>query len=421
MSKEDLDQTLIPKDDEEQWRKVLHGEMVSAEDNETQLDASAIRSYLIARDEAQAVTSNALVDDLNVISEEEARVVYHTASEEIRLRGKNTWFEAVKKYGAVFVIGGLSATVLFMFLNKDTIPTSAPQQAAGEALNYSDYKVIKLKEFPELFPNMLLIPGGSYTAGCSKGWDDAAGGCRVTEFPAHNMEVKTFELAQHEVTVGQFAHFVEQTQFLTDAEKEGKGCVHQDMATDGHPWVMNTQLHWRNPGYEQDDHFPVTCISWNDTQSYLKWLSETSNTTYRLPTEAEWEYAARGGKATAYSWGSVASNDQANYQGVGGQDKWKFAAPVGSFPSNPFFLQDTAGNVWEWVQDCWHKTYHNKPSGGVAWEDDCVGDNLKVRRGGAWDAGAAGIRSAIRSSGGALDRSNLYGFRVARDWQKPKK
>ena len=422
MSKKDLDQTLIPKDDEEQWRKVLHGEMVPAESNDTQLDAAAIRSYLIARDEVQAVTSVAEVDDLNVISEEEARVVYHKASEEIRLRGKNTWFEAIKKYGAVFLIGGLSASVLFLLANKDTnLEPVAPTQVVDEALNYSDYQVIDLKEFPGLFPNMLLIAGGNFTAGCSKGWDDVPGGCRPSEFPAHPMSIETFELAQQEVTVGQFAHFVEQTQYLTDAEKEGKGCVHQDMLTEGHPWVMNTELSWRNPGYEQDDHFPVTCISWNDTQSYIKWLSDETKTTYRLPTEAEWEYAARGGKATAYFWGSVASNDQANYQGVGGQDKWEFAAPVGSFPANEFSVQDTSGNVWEWVQDCWHKTYHNMPSGGVAWEDNCAGPNSRVRRGGAWDAGAAGIRSAIRSSGAEFDRSNLYGFRVARDWQKQKK
>ena len=420
MSKEDLDQTLIPKDDEEQWRKVLHGEMVSAEDNNTQLDAAAIRSYLIARDEAQAVTSVAEIDDLNTLSEEEARVVYHRASEEIRLRGKSTWVEAVKKYGAVFVIGGLTASVLFLLLNKDSGPLTAPQQAVDESLNYADYQVIDLKELPGLVPNMLLIAGGSFTAGCSNGWDDAAGGCRTTEFPAHSVDIKTFELAQHEVTVGQFAHFVEQTQYLTDAEKEGKGCVHQDMAIEGHPWVMNTEFHWRNPGYEQDDHFPATCISWNDTQSYLKWLSDETKTTYRLPTEAEWEYAARGGKATAYSWGSVASNDQANYKGVGGQDQWAFAAPVGSFPANPFSVQDMSGNVWEWVQDCWHKTYHNAPSDGSAWESNCSGNNTRVRRGGGWDAGAAGIRSAIRSSGGVFDRSNLYGFRVAREWQKQK-
>jgi len=161
MSKEDLDQTLIPKDDEERWRKVLHGEMVPAESSDTQLDAAAIRSYLIARDEVQAVTSVAEVDDLNFISEEEARVVYHKASEEIRLRGKNTWFEAIKKYGAVFLIGGLSASVLFLLVNKDTnLEPVAPTQVVDEALNYSDYQVTDLGKFPGLFPNMLLIAGG---------------------------------------------------------------------------------------------------------------------------------------------------------------------------------------------------------------------------------------------------------------------
>lgn len=418
MSNEDAGQTLIPKDDEAQWRKVLHGEMVSAEDDDTQLDAAAIRSYLIARDEAIAVTGIVEVDDLNTISEEEARVFYHNASKEIRARGKSARLEALKKYGAVFLIGGLSATVLFLLLKDDSNLPPAPQQTVDESLNYSDYKVIQLKEFPGLLPNMLLIPGGSYRAGCTTGWDDVPGGCRPSEFPSHTVNVKTFEMGQHEVTVGQFKHFIEKTQYATDAEKEGKGCVHQDVAADGRPWVMNTELSWKSPGYEQDDHYPVVCVSWSDAQAYVKWLSDETKTTYRLPSEAEWEYTARGGRSTAYFWGSGASHNQANYQGVGGQDIWQFAAPVGSFPANKFRVQDTAGNVWEWVQDCWHKSYDSAPTDGTNWIKDCSGVNSRVRRGGAWDGSASGIRSAIRSPGAKFDRSNLYGFRVARDWQK---
>ena len=421
MSKEEIDQTLIRKDDEEKWLKVLHGEIAAEEGDDRQLvDAGKIRSYLIARDETIAVTSVAEVDDISTISEEEARLYYHKASEEIRLRGKNTWFEAIKKYGAVFVIGGLSASVLFLLIDKVTPPSPASQQINDDGLNFSDYKPIQLKELPSLMPNMLLIPGGEFSAGCTNGWDDVPGGCRPSEFPAHKVSVSTFEMAQHEVTVGQFGHFIEQAQYVTDAEKEGKGCVHQDMGAEGHPWVMNAELNWQNPGYEQDDHYPVTCVSWNDAQAYLKWLSDETQTDYRLPTEAEWEYAARGKQATAYSWGSSASNNQANYQGVGGQDIWEFAAPVGSFPSNKYSLQDTAGNVWEWVEDCWHKTYHNAPSDGSKWVKDCSSSNARVRRGGGWDANSSGIRSAIRSPGGEFDRSNLYGFRVARDWQKQK-
>ncbi|MGB1311932.1 MAG: formylglycine-generating enzyme family protein, partial [Leucothrix sp.] len=186
------------------------------------------------------------------------------------------------------------------------------------------------------------------------------------------------------------------------------------------PFVMNVELNWRNPGYEQNNGYPVTCLSWQDAQEYVAWLSKETHIAHRLPSEAEWEYVARSGQSTAYFWGSEASNDQANYGGKKGKDQWDFAAPVGRFPANKFSIQDTSGNLWEWVQDCWHPTYHGAPNDGSAWEEKCH-SNEKVRRGGGWDANAAGIRSAIRSPGAENDRSNLYGFRVARDWQNQPK
>lgn len=191
------------------------------------------------------------------------------------------------------------------------------------------------------------------------------------------------------------------------------------MDAQGHPFVMNPELSWSNPGYEQNDSFPVTCVSWHDAQNYISWLNKKTNSNYRLPTETEWEYAARGGQSTAYFWGSQASHNQANYKGVKGKDRWKFAAPVGQFPANKFSVQDTSGNMWEWVQDCWHDTYQGAPTDGSVWDYDCKDIDTQVRRGGAWDANTVGIRSANRSPGGKHDRSNLYGFRVARDWLEP--
>ena len=420
MSNKDTDQTLIPKDDEEQWRKVLHGEIAAVEDNDTHVDAKTIRNYLIARDEAIAVKSIVAIDDINTISEEEARLYYHQASVEIQKRSKRSGVEFFKTYGAGALIGGLMVAVLFLGFIRSPDQPVAPEIAVSDELNYDDYNIIKQKESTGDFPNMLLIAGGTLSMGCATGWDDVPGGCRPTEFPSHSVNIKTFEMGQHEVTVGQFSKFVEETQYKTDAEKQGKGCVHQDMNAAGHPFVMNSRLKWSQTGFDQNEHYPVTCVSWNDAQEYIAWLSSETKTKYRLPTEAEWEYAARGGKSTAYFWGSSASHDQANFSSVGGQDKWLFTSPVGSFPANKFALQDTAGNVWEWVQDCWHKTYHKAPKDGSAWESKCDDSNARVRRGGAWDGNVTGIRSAIRSSGGKFDRSNLYGFRVARDWQKQK-
>lgn len=422
MSNEDIEQTLIPKDDEEQWRKVLHGELAVVDDNDTHIDAAAIRNYLIVRDEAIAVNSVAVTDDLSIISEAEARVVYQEATREIKARGENRWLDFFKTYGAGALIGGLGMAVVFLgFVQNPKAPTAPLQLSHPDDLNYSDYRVMKFDELPGPFPNMLLIPADTFSMGCSKGWDDTSGGCRATEYPPHLVSVKTFEISQHEVTVGQFSKFVESTQYETDAEKEEKGCVHKDVNAKGQPYVMNPKLNWQNPEYEQNQGYPVSCVSWSDAQHYIKWLSAETETVYRLPSEAEWERAARGGQSTAYFWGSVANHSQANYGGVGGKDRWEFASPVGRFPANQLAVQDTAGNLWEWVQDCWHDTYNNAPKDGSAWESECDTSDGKVRRGGAWDAGAAGIRSVIRSPGAERDRSHVYGFRVARDWQKSKK
>ena len=228
MSKEDLDQTLIPKSDDEQWRKVLHGELAVTEDDDTKVDAAAIRNYLIARDEAIALKRIVEVDDLNTISEEEARIFYHKASEEIRSRGKSTWVEFLKTYGVAGLIGGLSVAVLFLTLSKNSNFLSPPDQTVNDQLNYSDYQIIEQKQTTGNLPNMLLVEGGTISMGCTPGWDDVPGGCRPSEFPSHTVSVGHFEMSQHEVTVGQFANFVEQTQYATDAEKQGRGCVHKD-------------------------------------------------------------------------------------------------------------------------------------------------------------------------------------------------
>jgi len=417
MSNEDKDQTLITKDEKEQWYKVLHGEIEPTSDDNNHVNAAKIRAYLLARDEAKAL--NSVADELfTTISDEEARVIYRRTVEEARRRAGTPWKNMIKTYGVGILIGGLSAYALLLTFGAKFDQSPHIEIPDQSHLNFSDYPALTVDQDIGPLPNMVLIPGGVTTIGCSKGWDDAPGGCRPTEFPPHEVTIKPFLISQHEVTYGQFRQFVAATGYETDAEMKNRGCVHEDTSQPGNPFVMNPDLTWESPGYEQNDGYPVSCVSWHDAQNYVAWLSKETQKNYRLPSEAEWEHAARGGKATAYFWGSVASNNQANYKGVSGKDQWMFAAPSGQFPANKFSVQDTSGNLWEWVQDCWHPTYNGAPNDGSV-REACSDDRIKVRRGGAWDMSGASVRAAIRSKGTLHDRSNLYGFRVASDWENP--
>ena len=164
---------------------------------------------------------------------------------------------------------------------------------------------------------------------------------------------------------------------------------------------------------------PVIDVDWFDAQAYASWLTEKTGVKYRLLSEAEWEYAARAGADTKYSWGAEASHDHANYgqdeccgSFVKGRDKWDLTSPVGSFPPNPFGLHDLLGNLWEWVEDCWHDDPSTGPTDGSPRLDgEC---NLRIMRGGSWASMPVRIRAAFRDAFGPEDRGNIIGFRVAR-------
>ena len=161
---------------------------------------------------------------------------------------------------------------------------------------------------------------------------------------------------------------------------------------------------------------PVTNVSWEDAVAYAAWLSKQTRKRYRLPTEAEWEYAARGGTETAYWWGDEMKSAIANCDGCGSQWDNKQTAPVGSFRPNPFGLYDTAGNVWEWVQDCWHEHYDGAATDGSAWEKEGGGDcDQRVARGGSWGDKAGNSRSSDKAGVNAFNRNNFIGFRLAQD------
>jgi formylglycine-generating enzyme required for sulfatase activity len=160
-------------------------------------------------------------------------------------------------------------------------------------------------------------------------------------------------------------------------------------------------------------------VSWDDiTKQFLPWLSRKSGKPYRLLTEAEWEYAARAGTATPFSTGQTITTDQANFDGnytYGGSSKGQYrqkTVEVGSFKPNAFGLHDVHGNVWEWVEDCWHDNYQGAPTDGSAWT---IGEcSRRAVRGGSWGDYPGTLRSALRDGYTPADRGSYGGFRLAR-------
>ena len=158
---------------------------------------------------------------------------------------------------------------------------------------------------------------------------------------------------------------------------------------------------------------PIVNVSWDDAAEYAAWLSAQTGKRYRLPTEAEWEYAARAMSSTRYSWGDEVGSNQANCDNKFCRDPWEYTAPVGSFATNAWGLHDMEGNVYEWVQDCWNDSYAGAPGDGSAWESgDC---NRRVGRGGSWYGGREDLRSTSRNGGMRALRSLVIGFRLVQE------
>lgn len=166
-------------------------------------------------------------------------------------------------------------------------------------------------------------------------------------------------------------------------------------------------------GLNSNANGPVRDLSWDDAQQYVKWLASVSGKPYRLPTEAEWEYAARGGTTTPYWWGAKMVTGKANCKDCGPPWSAERPANAGSFAANPYGLYDTSGSVWEWVADCWHNNFKDAPNDGSTWDDpNC---RVRVIRGGSWREGAAYMVTSTRFKYDASVRQPQNGFRVARN------
>ena len=233
-------------------------------------------------------------------------------------------------------------------------------------------------------PQMVVIPAGSFLMGSPPGERDRY----KIEGPQHQVTVGRFAMGRYEVTFAEW-----------DACIAAGGCSHRP-GDEG--WGRGRR--------------PVINVTWKDAKQYVAWLSSKTGKRYRLPSEAEWEYAARAGTRTAYWWGDAPGRGKANCRDCGSQWGGKKTAPVGSFRPNGFGLYDVSDNVMERVEDCWHKSYVGAPTNGEPWTTGGL-CRYRVSRGGSWYGYSRGLRSATRGWSIPETRHSFSGFRVAKTLQ----
>jgi len=262
-------------------------------------------------------------------------------------------------------------------------------------------------------PLMKVLPTGHFAQGEDA---DSAGGSQLDR-PRHAVAIGyPIGIGVYEVTVGEFSEFANATAF------HAQGCAGYDGT-----WRTRDELKWDDVGYRQTSTHPVVCVSWRDATAYAQWLSEKTGKKYRLPSESEWEYAARAGSDAARPWGddataACASANVADRSAAAQFPGWKvepcsdgyvYTAPVGTFKPNAFGLYDMLGNAFEWVQDCWHADYQGAPVDGSAWMDaNCTEHGL---RGGSWFTSPAQVSAMARNRFEQDYRSDSVGFRLVRE------
>jgi formylglycine-generating enzyme required for sulfatase activity len=232
-------------------------------------------------------------------------------------------------------------------------------------------------------PEMVVVPTGEFLMGSP----ESETGRKDTEAPQHKVTIaRAFAASRFEVTFDEW-----------DACSTLGGCTYRPS---DESWGRGTR--------------PVINVSWHDAQQYSKWLSLKTGKLYRLLSEAEWEYAARAGSEQAYTWGDQIGTESAHCKGCGSHWDNTQTAPVGSFAANAFGLYDMHGNVWEWVEDCWHDTYQDAPTDALAWVTGCTDETRHVVRSGGWDDIAEDLRAAARYPGPTDIRRSINGIRLGR-------
>ena len=278
-------------------------------------------------------------------------------------------------------------------------------------------------------PELAMVPPGAFTLGTppdAREVDLATGESQ----PLRVKLGRPYYVSAREITFGEFRRFTEASGYSPPA-----GCL----VWMGGQWVFDRERSWRDPGFAQPpaDGDPVVCVSWEDARAYAQWLAEKSGRGYRLPSETEWEYVARGGTSFARFWGDDDSHegtvislacDYANvydasaveaqrfpYPHASCSDGHAFVAPAGVRKPNGFGAYDVIGNVREWLADCYTASYAGRPADGRAWSWQ-GGCEQRVVRGGSWASRPREARAAARDFEAAGLRQNDLGFRVARDF-----
>ncbi len=291
-------------------------------------------------------------------------------------------------------------------LKKRAETTFDPRRAIGNSLDMK----------------LMLIPAGEFLMGSPDTDKDAFD----NEKPQHRVRItRPFYLGVHEVTRGQFRRFVDDSGYQTEAEKDGKGGWGWN--GDAKKFEQNPKYTWLNPGFDQTDEHPVVNVSWNDAVAFAEWLSRKEGVTYRLPTEAEWEYACRAGTTTKYCNGNdpeglaavaniadgTLKTKYPNWSSsIAAQDGFIYTAPVGRYNPNAWGLFDMQGNVWEWCSDGYAADYYKRSPVDDPQGPD--GASIRVHRGGGWSDGPRLARSASRIRFVPEDRNFGLGFRLAR-------
>ena len=295
---------------------------------------------------------------------------------------------------------------------------------------YANYKpgqvfTDRYVDLPGKGPAMVVVPTGSFLMGAAADNEDRTD----AQLPQHRVTLaRGFAIARTEISVGEFREFVRASGYVPDSTRLGGASVYDERSG---ALRDDANASWQDDyaGRKAGDNLPVVNISWNDAVAYAKWLSERTGKQYRLPSEAEFEYALRGGATSRYWWGDAAPDQKVeNLTGSGDRSRsgrrWSNAfrgyrdgywgpAPVMSFAANPFGLYDMDGNVSEWVADCWHDNYIRAPDDGSAWINP--GCRVHVLRGGSWGSSPDQVTSAYRQGADGDVRSGRVGFLVVRE------
>jgi formylglycine-generating enzyme required for sulfatase activity len=305
----------------------------------------------------------------------------------------------------VELAAGDDMIVDFSLTRERAIVVAPVQQASSSASGGSFTDPTTGMEF-------VAVPGGCFQMGSPASEKDR----QEDEGPLHEVCVDGFSMAKHEVTVGQWRQFIRESGYRTEAEKDTneEGCY----SFKENKWGYHDGRYWDEVGFAQTDNQPVACVSHNDVGEFIRWLNRKSGRDYRLPTEAEWEYAARGGTTTSRFWGE-GEEAACEFGNVGNKayfnnafscdDGHKWSTPVGTFKASSFGLYDMLGNVWEWTGDWYGKDYYgNSPRQNP---DGPSSGSVRVSRGGSWYDGPTYVRAASRNDQ-PWGRGSDLGFRI---------